>query len=114
MKKEAEAVLDEWRSYTAALPKFGRQALLDATLDKAPEKILETIAGATGAIFATLVAHLPGLLISVAVTAGVHIYHKRDNTYRFLTRVEKAVDRSIGSLYVPQWRALVGQETGGG
>jgi hypothetical protein len=106
LRREAQSVLDEWNGYTSKLPSFAKDALVDAALDKVPDKALELGLGAT---VATAVGALPGLLISVAVSAGVRMFRKRDTPLRFLSRVNKVVDRSIGSIYVPQWRALAAQ-----
>jgi len=105
LKKEAELVLDEWDKYTSVLPPFAKDALVDAALDKAPDAIKEGItAGALAAV-----ASLPTLLITVGIAAGIKMFKTRDTPLRFLSRVDKAVGRSIGSIYVPQWRALAGQ-----
>jgi hypothetical protein len=106
LRQEAQAVLDEWNRYTSNLPPYAKEALVDAALDKVPDKALELGLGAT---VATAVGALPGLLISVAVSAGIKMFRKRDTPLRFLSRVNKVVDRSIGSIYVPQWRALAAQ-----
>lgn len=105
LKKEAESVLDEWARYTALLPPFAKEALVDSALDKAPDAIKEGIAA--GALAA--VASLPTLLISISVAAGIKMFRKPDTPLRFLTRVDTAVNRSVGSVYVPQWRKLAGQ-----
>ena len=105
LKKEAQSVLDEWAKYTALLPPFAKEALIDSALDKAPDLITEGItAGALAAVVS-----LPSLLISVGIATGVKMFRKRDTPLRFLSRVDKAVDRSVGSIYVPQWSKLAGQ-----
>jgi hypothetical protein len=106
LRQEAQAVLDEWNGYTNGLPSFAKEALVDAALDNVPEKALElgvevTTAAALGA--------LPGLLISVAVSGGVKMFRRPGTPLRFLTKVNKVVNRSIGSIYVPQWAALTAQ-----
>jgi hypothetical protein len=106
LRQEAQSVLDEWNGYATKLPPFARDALGDAALDKVPERALELGIGATAA---TVIGALPGLAISIAVSAGVKMIRKRDTPLRFLTRVNKVVNRSIGSIYVPQWRALAAQ-----
>ncbi len=106
LRQEAQSVLDEWNGYTNKLPSFAKEALADAALDKIPEKALELGLGAT---VATAIGALPGLVISVAVSAGVKMFRKRDTPLRFLSRVDKVVNRSIGSIYVPQWSALAAQ-----
>lgn len=113
LRKEAEAVLDEWARYTGNLPSFAREALVDAALDKVPDKAIEvgvTTLGVAGAATAsTIIGALPGLLLTVGVLAGVKMFRKRNTPLRFLSRVDKVVNRSIGSIYVPQWSALAGQ-----
>lgn len=106
LRQEAQEVLDEWNRYSSNLPPFAKEALVDAALDKVPDKAFELGLGAT---VATVVGALPGLLISVTVSAGVKMFRKRDTPFRFLSRVNKVADRSIGSIYVPQWGALAAQ-----
>ena len=110
LKTEAEAVLDVWNDYSSKLPSFAKEALVDATLDKLPEKALEigglALAGATAI---TVIGVLPGLALNIAVSTGVKMFRKRDTPLRFLTKVDNVVNRSIGSIYVPQWSKLVGQ-----
>jgi hypothetical protein len=98
--------LEEWNGYTKDLPSFAKDALVDSALDKVPDKAIELGAGAT---VATALGVLPGLLISIAVSAGVKMFRRPDTPLRFLSRVNKVVDRSIGSIYVPQWRSLADQ-----
>jgi hypothetical protein len=105
LKTEAQNVLDEWASYTRTLPTFAKESL-HAVLDKAPEA-LKIGAGAT---LSTTIGAVPGLLITAVVKAGVNMFSRRDTPLRFLTRVDKVVDKSIGSVYVPQWRALMAQQ----
>lgn len=104
LKQEAQAVLEEWAKYTAVLPPFAKEALVDSALDKAPEVIKAGLAA--GALAA--VASLPGLLLSAGIAAGIKMFRKRDTPLRFLSRVDTDVKRSVGSIYVPQWRALAG------
>lgn len=113
IRKEAQSVLDEWDRYTSHLPAFAKDALTDAALDKASDVIADGIKegieeSAKAAALSTVVS-LPTVAISVAVSAGMKMFRKRETPLRFLTRVNKAVDRSIGSIYVPQWRALAAQ-----
>jgi hypothetical protein len=54
LRKAAESVLEEWEKYTALLPPFAKEALLDSALDKAPDVIKE---GITLGAVATLVSH---------------------------------------------------------
>ena len=49
---------------------------------------------------------LPGIALAIVVKAGSTMIRSQDTPYLFLNRVEKVVDKSIGSLYVPQWRKL--------
>jgi hypothetical protein len=82
LKQEAQAVLEEWNGYTKDLPAFAKEALADAALDKVPDKAIElgievTAASALGA--------LPGLLISIAVSAGVKMFRRPDTPLRFLS-----------------------------
>jgi hypothetical protein len=110
LRIEAEAVLDEWNTYSSNLPSFAKEALVDATLDKAPDKAVEMGGLALGgAAASTVFGALPGLVLSIAVSAGVNMFRKRNTPLRFLTRVNKVVNRSIGSIYVPQWTKLAGQ-----
>ena len=106
LRQEAQAVLDEWHDYTKGLPAFAKESLVDAALDKAPDKAIELGLGVTAA---AALGALPGLLISIAVSTGVKMFRRPDTPLRFLTRINKVVDRSIGSIYVPQWSSLVGQ-----
>ena len=106
LKQEAQAILEEWDGYTTRLPPFAKEALVDAALDKLPEKALEIGAEATAA---TVLGALPGLVVAIAVSAGTKMLRKHDTPLRFLSRVNKVVDRSIGSIYVPQWGALAAQ-----
>lgn len=110
LRQEAEAILEEWATYSGKLPSFAKDALVDAALDKVPETALEigkTVA--TGAVLSTVIGAVPGLLLTVGVVAGVKMFRKHDSPLRFLSRVDKVVNRSIGSIYVPQWSALVEQ-----
>jgi hypothetical protein len=110
LRQEAQAVLEEWNGYSTGLPPFAKEALVDAALDKMPDKAIEVGMGlAAGAATSTVIGVLPGLLITVAVTTGVNMFRKRDSPLRFLSRVNKVVNRSIGSIYVPQWSALAAQ-----
>lgn len=110
LKIEAESVLDEWEKYSGTLPPFAKDALVDAAFDKLPEKGLELgLTAVGGAALSTVVGALPGLLITIGVAAGVKMFRKRDTPLRFLTRVNRVVNRSIGSIYVPQWSSLTGQ-----
>ena len=106
LRQEAQAILDEWHDYTNKLPSFAKEALVDAALDKVPDKAIELGVEAT---LATAVGALPGLLISVAVSAGTQMFRKRDTPLRYLSKVDKVVNRSIGSIYVPMWSALAAQ-----
>jgi hypothetical protein len=102
-------VLEEWREYASILPKFAREALLDVTLDKAPDKLIEAgLRAAAGAVTSTVLGATKGLLITVAVAVGIRMYRRENTPFSFLNRIDKTVNHSIGSLYVPQWRALAG------
>ena len=111
LKAEAQAVLEEWRKYTDGLPGFAKSALGEATLDKAPEKLIEAgVAGiAAGGVTTAVLGVLPGLLISVAVATGVKMFRRPNTPLRFLSRVDNLAGKRIGSIYVPQWGALAGQ-----
>jgi hypothetical protein len=104
-------VLDEWRKYTGVLPKFAKDAIIDTALDKSSEKLVEAgLTGlAAGAVGTAVIGAVPGLLISIAVAAGVKMFRKSDTPLRFLSRVNKVAEARIGSIYVPQWRALANQ-----
>ena len=108
LRKEAQAVLDEWHDYTKKLPAFAKESLVDAALDKVPDQMIELGLSAGIATAATLAA-LPALAIGIVVAAGIKMFRRPDTPLRFLTRVDKVVDRSIGSIYVPQWSTLGGQ-----
>jgi hypothetical protein len=47
LRQEAHEVLDEWNRYTRNLPPYAREALVDAALDKVPDKALELGLGTT-------------------------------------------------------------------
>lgn len=106
LRHEAEAVLEEWNGYTKGLPSFAKEALVDAALEKLPEKAIELGAGVT---VAAALGALPGLAISLVVSTGVKMFRRPETPFRFLTRVNNLVDCSIGSIYVPQWRSLAAQ-----
>jgi hypothetical protein len=88
-----------------------KESLTDAAFEKAPDKLVEAtlkgaeIAGAALSL-STVLGAVPGIIISVVVTAGVKMFRKKDTPLRFLNRVDQIVDKRIGSLYVPQWRKL--------
>ncbi|HEV3332334.1 MAG TPA: hypothetical protein VG096_15195 [Bryobacteraceae bacterium] len=110
MKKEASAILERWHEGAGKLPQL-KESLTDAAFEKAPEKLVdaalkgaEVAAGAT--LFGTVIGAVPGIILSIVVTAGARMFRKKDTPLRFLNRVDKIVDKRIGSLYVPQWRKL--------
>jgi hypothetical protein len=112
IKTEAQAVLEDWNKYTSHLPPFAKEALVDASLDKIPDLIAESAkeVAAEGLKAAILGAiSWPTMAITVVGSAGVKMFRKRDTPLRFLTRVNSAVDRSIGSIYVPRFEALAEQ-----
>jgi hypothetical protein len=106
LRGKADEVLADWRACNEKLPQL-RDAVKDAATDKGLDKAIDV---AKEAIKAQSICHfvggLPGIVLVVAVKAGSMLLHKRDAAYPFLNRVEKAVDKSIGALYVPQWRNL--------
>ncbi|HWB85013.1 MAG TPA: hypothetical protein VG675_12785 [Bryobacteraceae bacterium] len=109
LKLEVDAVLSEWHEYHRKLPKFAREAIIEKAVEKVPEKLVEILPVATGA---TLAVHalgaLPGLSVALVTAGGIRMYKERHGPYRFLNHVQKAVDHSIGSIYVPQWSQLAG------
>jgi hypothetical protein len=112
IKIEAQGVLDEWIKYTSVLPPFAKEALIDASLDKVPELLAEgakevAAEGAKATILGAI--SWPTVAISVVASTGVKMFRKRDTPLRFLSRVNSSVDRSIGSIYVPQFGALAEQ-----
>jgi hypothetical protein len=110
LRQEAEAVLDEWRKYTGALPQFAKEAIVDTVLDKGPDRLIEAgLAGAAAGTAATVVGVIPGLAITIVVAAGIKMFRKRDTPLRFLTKVNDTAGKRIGSIYCPQWRALAAQ-----
>lgn len=112
MKRQAEAMLEEWQDYRRLLPtsirRSFRQATVEKIAEKAGEKIVEGLAAGTGAaVFHSVLGALPGFVVSMVLVTGVKTYLKRRNhPLRFLNRIQTATDRSFGSLYVPQWSAL--------
>ncbi len=113
IRREAQSVLDEWNDYASKLPAFAKEALSDATLDKAPDVLTDAVAagvreGAKAAILSTVIS-LPTVAVSLAVSAGFKMFRRRDTPLRFLSRVNHAANRSIGSIYVPRWTALAAQ-----
>ncbi|MEK7994651.1 MAG: hypothetical protein AAB403_12675 [Planctomycetota bacterium] len=111
LKQEAGAVLEEWRKYSGSLPEFAKGAIVDAALDKAPGNLVEAglAAAGVGAVATAVIGAVPGLLISIAVAAGVKMFRKPDTPLRFLSRINDLAGHRIGSIYVPQWRALAAQ-----
>lgn len=108
MKKESEAILEAWSGCVAQFPK-SKEALLDAALDKSPDKIAEAI----GKVIETgtqvvLLGTVKGLILSIVVSAGAKMLREKKSPFKFLSKIDRAVGRSIGSLYVPQWRELAG------
>src|SRR6185436_13218846 len=80
LRQEAEAVLEEWAGYTRDLPAFARESLVDSIWDKVPDALVEAgLAAAPGAIVATMLGSLPGLAITIAISAGVQMF-RRDDT----------------------------------
>jgi hypothetical protein len=118
MQAKAEKLLDEWRESKFSSLMGG--ALLDLSVEKFPEKVgekigeklLEGLPGlAEGAIKHSLLAAVPGVVISLLLVSGVRAYFQsRNHPLRYLNRIQKTVDRSFGSIYVPQWIALAGGE----
>lgn len=111
LKMEAQAVIEEWRTYTEGLPGFAKSALADAALDEAPKELVKAgIAGAAvGGASAAILGAAPGLLITIAVAAGVKMFRRPDTPLRFLSRIDDLAGKRIGSIYVPQWGALAAQ-----
>jgi hypothetical protein len=110
MKQEADLILQEWSKYTGALPQFAKDALVDAAFDEGPSKLLEIgVPASIGVAATSVIGALPGLLVAIGINAGIKMFRKRDSPLRFLSRVDNAVQGSIGSIYVPQWRALADQ-----
>jgi hypothetical protein len=114
VQEQADAILEEWQNYRRLLPasirRSFRQVTVEKIAEKATEKLVEgLIASAGTAITYKVLGALPGLAISLLVVSGIRAYRqRRDHPLRFLNRIQKATDRSFGSLYVPQWTALAG------
>jgi hypothetical protein len=111
LKQEAALILDEWNSYSRGLPKFAKDAIVDTALDKSPDKLIEAglTGAAAGAVAGSVIGAVPGLLISIAVAAGIKMFRRPDTPLKFLSKVNDIAGKRIGSIYVPQWRALAAQ-----
>lgn len=111
LRQEAEAILHEWREYSSSLPSFAKAAIIDEVFDKAPDKLIEVglAAAAAGAVTTAMIGAVPGLAISVVVAAGVKMFRRPDTPLRFLSKVNSIAEKRIGSIYVPQWRAIAAQ-----
>ncbi|MBV8810550.1 MAG: hypothetical protein JO033_17920 [Acidobacteriaceae bacterium] len=106
LKAKAEEVLEDWRGCVKKLPQL-QEALKDAVTDKGLEKAVDLAKDAIGAhSFALFLGGFKGVALAVAVKAGSKLMRAREAPYPFLNRVEEAVDKRIGYLYVPQWREL--------
>ena len=120
VQEQAEAILEEWQAYRRLLPtsirRSFRQVTVEKIAEKASEKLMEGLiasagAGAGAAVTSHVLGALPGLVLSLLVVSGIRAYRQRkDHPLRFLNRIEKATERSFGSLYVPQWTALAGDD----
>jgi hypothetical protein len=99
-------VLADWRECTDKLPQL-KEAIKEGASEKGLEKAVEVAKDAVAAqsIF-HFIGGLRGVALAVLVKAGSTMLHKKDTPYAFLNRMEKVVDKSIGALYVPQWRQL--------
>lgn len=81
--------------------------MLEKALEKVPEKVVELFPLAAGATLASsLLGLVPGLAVSVVTAGGISMYKQRHGPFRYLNRLDRAVNKSIGSIYVPQWREL--------
>ena len=79
----------------------------DGVSEKGLEKAVDVVKDAVAAhSLAHFLGGLPGIAPAVVVKAGSKMIRGRKAPYPFLNRVEKVVDKSIGSLYAPQWRKL--------
>jgi hypothetical protein len=118
LQEQADAILQKWQDYQRLLPtsirRSFRQVTVEKIAEKASEKLVEGLiagAGAGAAVTSTVLGALPGIAISLLVVSGIRAYHqRREHPLRFLNRIQKATDRSFGSLYVPQWTALAGTD----
>jgi hypothetical protein len=106
LQAKADEVLEDWRKCTDKLPQL-KEAIKDAATEKGLEKAVDV---AKDAVAAHSMIHffggIPGMALAVVVKVGSTMLKGKDDPYPFLNRVEKVVDKSIGSLYVPQWRKL--------
>ena len=106
LTSKADEIFADWRQCTEKLPQL-TQAIQDGAREKAIELATDAAKEAVGAH--TLVHALggaPGIALALVKRAGVAMQRGHNSPYAFLNRVEKLVDKRIGSLYVPQWRAL--------
>jgi len=103
---KADEVLADWRQCTEKLPQL-RQAIEDGAREKVVELAIDV---AKEAVVAHSLVHTlggaPGIALAIVKKAGVAMQRAHNSPYAFLNRVEKLVDKRVGSLYVPQWRAL--------
>jgi hypothetical protein len=107
LKKAADVLLSEWDGYHSKLPKVAKDSLIEKGIEKAAEKAVELFPLAAGATVAgSLLGVLPGLAISLVTVTGINLFKERHGPFRYLNRLNKTVNKSIGSIYVPQWGEL--------
>jgi hypothetical protein len=107
-------ILHEWEEQRRLLPKFAREALIEATaeetLKSAAEHLPEILTVAAGTLTAHVIGIAPGLGLTIIAGAGLKMWRRKDSPLKFLNRVDKVVSKSwkgsTGSLYVPQWSKL--------
>lgn len=113
VQEQADAILEQWQDYRRLLPSSIRRSFRQATVEKIAEKasdkvVAGLIGGASGAVVThSVLTAVPGFAVSLLVVSGIKAYReRRDHPLRFLNRIQKATDRSFGSLYVPKWTEL--------
>jgi len=106
LQDKADEVLEDWRKCSDKLPQL-KEAIKDGATEKGLEKAVDV---AKDAVAAHSIVHffggIHGVALAFVVKVGSTMLKGKDDPYPFLNRVEKVVDKSIGSLYVPQWRKL--------
>ncbi|HSC56432.1 MAG TPA: hypothetical protein VLC51_04485 [Nitrospira sp.] len=106
LKAKADEVLEDWRTCTEKLPQL-KEAIKNAASGDGLKKTIDIVKEAVVAnSFVHFLGGLPGIALAIVTKAGCTMMHRHATPYPFLNRMEKAVDKRIGSLYVPQWREL--------
>jgi hypothetical protein len=106
LKAKAEEVLEDWRGCTEKLPQL-KESVKEAVTEKGLEKAVDAAKDAVVAgSFIHFLGGVPGIALAIVVKTASTMIHRHEAPYPFLNRIEKTADKSIGSLYVPQWRKL--------